>query len=93
MVDGFEALVGRDVRRMPESGRTRSDLGGREVHVSCQHIGKPANLAPRPIALGLAGERKTAPFRGLPMRPVARWQLMIALTLSVPCADWFTPCE
>ena len=30
---------------------------------------------------------------GLPMRPVARWQLMMALTLSVPCADWFTPCE
>ena len=27
------------------------------------------------------------------MRPVARWQLMMALTLSVPCADWFTPCE
>ena len=29
----------------------------------------------------------------LPMRPVARWQLMMALTLSVPCADWFTPCD
>ena len=27
------------------------------------------------------------------MRPLARWQLMMALTLSVPCADWFTPCE
>ena len=31
------------------------------------------------------------PMPGRPMRPVARWQLMIALTLSVPEADWFTP--
>ena len=30
---------------------------------------------------------------GLPIRPVKRWQLMMALTLSVPEADWFTPCE
>ena len=30
---------------------------------------------------------------GRPIRPVARWQLMIALTLSVPAEDWFTPCE
>ena len=28
---------------------------------------------------------------GRPMRPVARWQLRMALTLSVPAADWFTP--
>src|ERR1700759_3427570 len=27
------------------------------------------------------------------MRPVARWQFSMALTLSVPCADWLTPCE
>ena len=36
-------------------------------------------------------EKGPVPLR--PIRPVARWQLMIALTLSVPCADWFTPCD
>ena len=36
---------------------------------------------------------ENGPMPGRPIRPVARWQLMMALTLSVPCADWFTPCE
>ncbi len=36
---------------------------------------------------------ENGPAPGSPIRPVARWQLMMALTLSVPCADWFTPCE
>ena len=45
-----------------------------------------------PIAFGWPVS-ENGPMPGLPMRPVARWQLMIALTLSVPCADWFTPCE
>ncbi len=45
-----------------------------------------------PIALGCpVSENGDAP--GLPILPVARWQLRIALTLSVPCADWLTPCE
>ena len=30
---------------------------------------------------------------GLPILAVTRWQLMMLLTLSVPCADWLTPCE
>ena len=34
---------------------------------------------------------ENGPMPGLPMRPVARWQLMIALTLSVPAVDWLTP--
>ena len=45
-----------------------------------------------PMALGWPVS-ENGPMPGLPMRPVARWQLMMALTLSVPCADWFTPCE
>ena len=45
-----------------------------------------------PMALGWPVS-DSGPAPGLPMRPVARWQLMMALTLSVPCADWFTPCE
>jgi hypothetical protein len=28
---------------------------------------------------------------GRPIRPVAKWQLMMALTLSVPIDDWLTP--
>ena len=45
-----------------------------------------------PMALGWPVS-DSGPEPGLPMRPVARWQLMMALTLSVPCADWLTPCE
>jgi hypothetical protein len=36
---------------------------------------------------------ENGPMPGLPMRPVARWQLMMLLTLSVPADDWFTPIE
>ena len=36
---------------------------------------------------------ENGPMPGWPMRPVARWQLMMLLTLSVPEDDWFTPCE
>ncbi len=36
---------------------------------------------------------ENGPEPGLPIRPVARWQFRMALTLSVPEADWFTPCE
>src|ERR1700676_145213 len=36
---------------------------------------------------------ENGPMPGLPIRPVAKWQLMIASTLSVPCADWLTPCD
>ena len=43
-----------------------------------------------PMALGWPVS-ESGPEPGLPMRPVARWQLMMALTLSVPCADWLTP--
>ena len=45
-----------------------------------------------PMALGCPVS-DSGPIPGLPMRPVARWQLMMALTLSVPWADWFTPWE
>ena len=45
-----------------------------------------------PMALGWP-VTENGPIPGMPMRPVARWQLMMALTLSVPVADWFTPCE
>ncbi|CAH0222917.1 hypothetical protein ROS9278_02454 [Roseomonas sp. CECT 9278] len=43
-----------------------------------------------PIAFGWPVTLK-GPAPGRPIRPVSRWQLMIALALSVPALDWFTP--
>ncbi len=43
-----------------------------------------------PIALGWP-VMLNGPAPGMPIRPVARWRLMIALALSVPLVDWFTP--
>ena len=43
-----------------------------------------------PMALGWPVIEK-GPIPGRPIRPVARWQLMIALPLSAPELDWFTP--
>ena len=45
-----------------------------------------------PMALGWP-VIENGPMPGRPMRPVSRWQLMMALTLSTPALDWFTPCE
>ena len=56
----------------------------------------PASMVARaptsrpPMAFGWPVTLK-GPAPGLPMRPVSRWQLMIALALSVPTSDWFTP--
>ena len=52
---------------------------------------KPPTSRP-PMAFGWP-VTENGPAPGLPMRPVARWQLMMALTLSVPAELWFTPCE
>jgi hypothetical protein len=54
-------------------------------------IGQPPTSRP-PMALGWP-VIENGPMPGRPMRPVARWQLMIALTLSVPAEDWLTPWE
>ncbi len=43
-----------------------------------------------PIALGCP-VTLNGPMPGRPIRPVARWTLIMALTLSVPAEDWFTP--
>ena len=45
-----------------------------------------------PMALGWPVIEK-GPMPGRPMRPVSRWQLIRALTLSTPALDWFTPWE
>ncbi len=45
-----------------------------------------------PIALGWP-VIENGPMPGRPMRPVSRWQLISAFTLSTPALDWFTPWE
>src|SRR5262249_52196059 len=77
-------------RRIPEAAQA-VDVLARKSHVGGELIGQAADLPPA-HGIGLAGQRER-PWPRRPMRPVARWQLMMALTLSVPCADWFTPCE
>ena len=52
-------------------------------------LARPPTSRP-PIAFGWP-VTLNGPMPGRPMRPVARWKLMIAFTLSVPQADWFTP--
>ena len=56
-----------------------------EAHMRGELIGKATNFAPA-HRVRLAGQRN-GPMPGRPIRPVARWQLMIALTLSVPNDD------
>ena len=36
---------------------------------------------------------ENGPMPGWPIRPPIKWQLMMALTLSVPADDWLTPIE
>ena len=71
--------------------RTRSISSGEKSMCAASWLASPPTSRP-PMALGWPVS-ENGPMPGLPMRPVARWQLMMALTLSVPCADWFTPCE
>ncbi len=74
-----------------QNRRTRSMSGGVKFICAASWLESPPTSRP-PIALGCpVSENGDAPT--LPIRPVARWQLMMALTLSVPCADWLTPCE
>ncbi len=74
-----------------QNRRTRSMSGGVKSICAASWLERPPTSRP-PIALGCpVSENGDAPI--LPIRPVARWQLRIALTLSVPCADWLTPCE
>ena len=54
-------------------------------------LARPPTSRP-PMAFGWPVS-ENGPMPGWPMRPVARWQLMMLLTLSVPQDDWFTPCE
>ena len=79
-----------DARRAPEAAHAiaRSAASSSSI-CAASWLARPPTSRP-PMALGWP-VIENGPAPGLPMRPVARWQLMIALTLSVPCADWLTP--
>ena len=47
--------------------------------------------ARRPSRSTRSAAGSDGPMPRRPIRPVAKWQLRIALTLSVPEEDWFTP--
>ena len=89
-VDRLEARPGRPcVGALPEAPHRARYAGSSKSMCAASWFASPPTSRP-PIALGWP-VIENGPVPGLPMRPVARWQLMIALTLSVPRSDWFTP--
>ena len=68
----------------PQKRDTRSMASGVKSMWAANMLASPPTSRP-PMALGWPVTEK-GPMPGLPMRPVARWQLM-ALTLSLPAAD------
>ena len=90
-VDRLQAGPRRDARRVPEAAHP-VDVGRvGERMCAASWLASPPTSRP-PIAFGWPVS-ENGPMPGRPIRPVARWQLMSALTLSVPAEDWFTPCE
>ena len=82
---GFAAMVGERQKRC-----TRSRCAASSIFMcAASMLARPPTSRP-PMALGWP-VTENGPMPGLPMRPVARWQLMMALTLSVPDDDWLTP--
>ena len=77
--------------RAPSEAADAVDVGWRELHVRGQRVGERPTSRP-PMALGWP-VIENGPMPGRPMRPVSRWQLMMAFTLSTPALDWLTPCE
>ncbi|MNT81538.1 hypothetical protein D3C72_2211420 [compost metagenome] len=76
---------------LPQKRPTRSMASGVKSIWAASILARPPTSRP-PMALGWP-VTENGPMPGRPMRPVARWQLMMALTLSVPDDDWLTPCE
>ena len=75
----------------PQKRPTRAMASGVKSMCAASWFASPPTSRP-PIALGWP-VIENGPMPSRPMRPVARWQLMIALHLSVPVADWLMPCE
>ena len=73
-----------------QNSRSAARCGGLSISMwQASMLASPPTSRP-PIALGCPVSEK-GPIPGRPMRPVARWQFRIALTLSLPEVDWFTP--
>ena len=69
----------------------RSMLSGVKFICAANWSASPPTSRP-PMALGWPVIEK-GPMPSRASRPVARWQLMMTLHLSVPVADWLTPWE
>src|ERR1700730_5535378 len=95
LVDRFEQLdrleprPGRHPRTAPELLELRAMQRIVRFMCAASMFAIPPTSRP-PMALGWP-VRENGPIPGRPIRPVSRWQLMMALTLSVPDADWLTP--
>ena len=83
---GARAIVGAAQNR-----RTRSQVSSPKPMCAARVLARPPTSRP-PMALGCP-VREKGPIPGWPIRPVARWQLTIAFTLSVPLEDWLIPWE
>ncbi|MNZ99162.1 hypothetical protein D3C78_1184750 [compost metagenome] len=82
---GFCAMAGEVQKRC-----TRSRSSAFSITIwAASILASPPTSRP-PMAFGCPVS-ENGPIPGRPMRPVARWQLMMALTLSVPLCDWLTP--
>ena len=67
-------------------------VGVLQIEMAGELVGEAADLAAA-HGVRLARHRERTRYPARAMRPVARWQLMMALTLSVPDTDWLTPWE
>ena len=75
-----------------QNRRTRSTAPGCSNPICAANwFASPPTSRP-PIAFGCP-VTLNGPAPGRPIRPVAKCTFRIALTLSVPDDDWFTPCE
>jgi hypothetical protein len=81
----------RAVSGAPQKRATRSRSSGAKSMWPARVLAMPPVSRP-PMALGWPViENGQAP--GLPIRPVARWALMIDSPLATPWADWLAPIE
>ncbi len=88
-IDRLEPGLGRHALGAAQKRCTSATFSGAKSTCAASVEASPPTSRP-PIALGWPViENGAAP--GLPMRPVARWTLTIALTWSVPRIDWLMP--
>ena len=77
------------IRGAAQKRRTSSTFSSAKSLCAANVEASPPTSRP-PIAFGWP-VIENGPAPGLPIRPVARWRLVIALTWSVPRNDWLIP--